>query len=129
MTKREKAKENQRETVNHEIDEVRSEMDQLEREKEVIEERMSLRDRVKKYGFTVFAVATAVGVVISVVVSNLKKGLTSVANGVGNGLRKKIGDIVPGMIGAIASFIFKTAGDVVGLAVNSGCGSLSGRTI
>ena len=41
---------------------------------------MSLRDRVmlifKKYGFTVFAVVSAVGLVIGVIVSNLKKGLT-----------------------------------------------------
>ena len=38
---------------------------------------MSLRDRVKlifkKYGFTVFAVVSAVGLVIGVIVSNLKK--------------------------------------------------------
>ena len=87
---------------------------------ESIIERLPLRDRVKyifkKYGFTVFAVLSAVGVVIGVIVSNLKKGLTSVANGVGNGLKaigKKIGEILPGMIGAIASFIFKTAGEVI----------------
>ena len=40
---------------------------------------MSLRDRVKlifkKYGFTVFAVVSAVGLVIGVIVSNLQKGL------------------------------------------------------
>ena len=39
------------------------------------------------------------------------------AKGVGNGLKaigKKIGDILPGMIGAIASFIFKTVGEVIG---------------
>ena len=38
---------------------------------------MTLRDRVKaifkKYGFTVLAVASAVGVVIGVIVANLKK--------------------------------------------------------
>ena len=38
---------------------------------------MSLRDRVKlifkKYGFTVFAVVSAVGLVIGVIVSNLQK--------------------------------------------------------
>ena len=38
---------------------------------------MSLRDRVKlifkKYGFTVFAVVLAVGLVIGVIVNNLKK--------------------------------------------------------
>ena len=82
---------------------------------------MSLRDRVKlifkKYGFTVFAVVSAVGLVIGVVVSNLKKGLTSLGKGVGGALKnigKKIGEILPGMIGAIASFVFKTAGEAVG---------------
>ena len=32
----------------------------------------------KKYGFTVFAVVSAVGVVIGVIVSNLSKGLTNI---------------------------------------------------
>ena len=81
---------------------------------------MSLRDRVKlifkKYGFTVFAVVSAVGLVIGVIVSNLKKGLTSLGKGAGGALKnigKKIGEILPGMIGAIASFVFKTAGQAV----------------
>lgn len=119
--RRETANENQKETISRQIDETQSQIDQLERENEVIEERMSLRDRVKaifkKYGFTVVAVVTAVGVVIGVIVSNLKKGLTNVAKGVGNGLKaigKRIGEILPGMIGAIASFIFKTAGEAIG---------------
>ena len=88
---------------------------------------MSLRDRVKaifkKYGFTEFAVVSAVGLVIGVIVSNLKKGLTSLGKGVGGALKslgKKIGEILPGMIGAIASFVFKTAGEAVGfLAKNA----------
>jgi len=96
-------------------------LEQNQMERENLEERMSLKDRVKaifkKYGFTVTAVVTAVGVVIGVIVSNLKVGLTSVAKGVGSGLKaigKKLGEILPGMVGAIASFIFKTAGEVVG---------------
>ena len=82
---------------------------------------MSLRDRVKtifkKYGFTVFAVVSGVGLVIGVIVSNLKKGLTSLGKGVGGALKtigKKIGEILPGMVGAIARFVFKTAGEAVG---------------
>ena len=42
--------------------------------------------------------------------SNLQKGLTSLGKGVGGALKtigKKIGEILPGMIGAIASFVFK----------------------
>ena len=37
--------------------------------------------------------------------------------GLGNGLKavgKKLGQILPGMVGAIASFLFKTAGEVIG---------------
>ena len=75
------ASENQRENNDANIEEQRNEISRLEAENEIIEERMSLRDRVKaifkKYGFTVFAVVSAVGLVIGVIVNNLKKGLTS----------------------------------------------------
>ena len=118
---RETASENQREQIDANIGEQQNEISRLEAENERIEERMSLRDRVKlifkKYGFTVFAVVSAVGLVIGVIVSNLKKGLTSLGKGVGGALKnigKKIGEILPGMIGAIASFVFKTAGEAVG---------------
>ena len=117
----ETASENQREQIVANIEEQQNEISRLEAENERIEERMSLRDRVKlifkKYGFTVFAVVSAVGLVIGVVVSNLKKGLTSLGKGVGGALKtigKKIGEILPGMIGAIASFVFKTADEAVG---------------
>ena len=100
----------------------------VETARERVNERLlSLRDRIKeifkKHGFTAFAVATAIGTVIGVIVSSLKAGLTNVAKGVGNGLKelgKKLGEILPGMIGAIASFIFRTAGEVIGfLAKNA----------
>ena len=109
------------ENIDAGIEEQQNEISRLEAENERIEERMSLRDQVKlifkKYGFTVFAVVSAVGLVIGVIVSNLKKGLTSLGKGVGGALEnigKKIGEILPGMIGAIASFVFKTAGEAVG---------------
>ena len=132
--------------VSKEINETRVERDRLEkternademvqdgeRQVETARERvnqrlLSLRDRIKeifkKHGFTVVAVVSAIGVVIGVIVSNLKAGLTKVANGVGNGLKElgaKLGQILPGMIGAIASFIFKTAGEAIGfLAKNA----------
>ena len=124
---RETASENQRVQIDADIEEQQNEISRLEAENERIEERMSLRDRVKlifkKYGFTVFAVVSAVGLVIGVIVNNLKKGLTSLGKGVGGALKnigKKIGEILPGMIGAIASFVFKTAGEAVGfLAKNA----------
>ena len=94
---------------------------QLEIANENIEQRMTLRDRVRaifrKYGFTVLTVASAVGVVIGVIVANLKNGLASLGKGVSNGLKtigKKLGEILPGLVGAIASFVFRTAGEVVG---------------
>ena len=118
---RETAYEKQREQIDANIEQQQNEISRLEAENEHIEERMSLRDRVKlifkKYGFTVFAVVSAVGLVIGVIVSNLQKGLTSLGKGVGGALKnigKKIGEILPGMIGAIASFVFKTAGEAVG---------------
>ena len=115
------------ENIDAGIEEQRNEISRLETENDIIEERMSLRDRVKsifkKYGFTVFAIVSAVGLVIGVIVNNLKKGLTSLGKGVGGALKnigKKIGEILPGMIGAIASFVFKTAGEAVGfLAKNA----------
>ena len=124
---RETASEIQKEQIDADIEEQQNEISRLEAENERIKERMSLRDRVKlifkKYGFTVFAVVSAVGLVIGVIVNNLKKGLTSLGKGVGGALQtigKKIGEILPGMIGAIASFVFKTAGEAVGfLAKNA----------
>ena len=123
----ETASENQRENIIADIEQQQNEISRLEAENEIIEERMSLRDRVKmifkKYGFTVFAVVSAVGLVIGVIVTNLQKGFTSLGKGVGGALKnigKKIGEILPGMIGAIASFVFKTAGEAVGfLAKNA----------
>ena len=124
---RETASENQKEQIDANIEEQQNKISRLEAEKEIIEERMSLRNRVKlifkKYGFTVFAVVSAVGLVIGVIVNNLKKGLTSLGKGVGGALKnigKKIGEILSGMIGAIAGFVFKTAGEAVGfLAKNA----------
>ena len=90
---RETASENQREQIDANIKEQQSEISRLEAENEIIEERMSLRNRVKlifkKYGFTVFAVVSAVGLVIAVIVSNLKKGLTSLGKGVGGCVEKQ----------------------------------------
>ena len=124
---RKEVREDQRENIDHDIEQQREEIENLERDNEAIEERMSLRDRVKaifkKYGFTAFAVLSAVGAVIGVIVSNLKSGLSRLGKGLSKGFKalgKKLGEILPGMIGAIASFIFKTAGEAIGfLAKNA----------
>ena len=115
------ATEVQKENIDHNINEQQGRIDKLERENEEREGRMSLRDKIKeifkKYGFTITAVISAVTVVISVLVSNLKKGLTTLGKKLGGGLKdvgKKLGQILPGLVGAIASFIFKTAGEAIG---------------
>ena len=109
-----------RERAREKIAEKLEQIDAIENERDELEERLSLREKVKsifkKYGFTVAAVFLAVGTVIGVIVNSLTKGLQSVATGVGNGLKelgKKIAGILPGLIGAIVSFIFKTAGSVI----------------
>ena len=109
-----------RERARERITEKREQIDALVNEREELEERLLLREKVKnifkKYGFTVTAVFLAVGTVIGVIVNSLTKGLKSVATGVGNGLKelgKKIAQILPGLIGSIVSFIFKTAGSVI----------------
>ena len=119
------------ENLNTEIPNEQNDISNMESERdriqERIQERMSLRERIKtifkKYGFTVFAVVSAVGLVIGVIVSNLSKGLSTLGKGVGNGLKtlgKKLGEILPGMVGAIVSFLFKTAGEVVGFLGKNG---------
>ena len=109
-----------RERAQEKIAEKLEQIDALENERDELEERVSLREKVKnifkKYEFTVAAVFLAVGTVIGVIVDSLTKGLKTVATGVGNGLKelgKKIAGILPGLIGAIISFIFKTAASII----------------
>ena len=99
---------------------VKEELERLAPQIATREEQMPLRERIKeifkKYGFTVTAVLLAVGTTIGVVVSYITKRLKSVAKGVGKGLQelgKKIGSILPGLLGAIVSFVFRTAGQVI----------------
>ena len=78
---RKKATGAEKENIDRNINEQQEEIDELERENEEIEGRMTMTDKIKaafkKFGFTITAVISAVTVVISVLVSNLKKGLTT----------------------------------------------------
>ena len=69
---RKNATPDQLENIDHNINEEQEQIDEIERENEEIEGRMSLKDRIKslfkKYGFTLLAVFSAVSVVISVLV-------------------------------------------------------------
>ena len=83
------------------------------------EEALPLRERVKnvfkKYGWTLQAVALAVGVVLSALALAGLKGLKAGTKAVGRGLKtigQKLGSLLPGLIGSIVSFIFKAAGQV-----------------
>ena len=124
---RENATPSEQGEIDRKVGEAEVRIEGRKQENAAIEERLTLKQRIKeifkKHGFTAIAVATAIATVIGVIVSNLKAGLTKVAKGVGNGLKelgKKLGEILPGMIGAIASFIFRTAGEVIGfLAKNA----------
>jgi len=77
----------------------------------------------KKYGFHVAGILVAGGAVIGSIIAAINVKLASVARGVRNGLKaigKKLGELLPGAIGAIASFLFRTAGEAIGfLAKNA----------
>lgn len=109
-----------REQAREKVREKTEQLNALENERERLEEGQSLKEKVKaifkKYGFTVTAVLLAIGTTIGVILSSLSKGLKSVADGFGKGfqaLGKKLGSILPGLLGAIASFVFRTAGQVI----------------
>ena len=85
------------------------------------EAAMPLRERVreifKKYGVTVTAVFLAAGVTIGAVVGAITNALKSMGNQLANGLKAvgaKAASALPGLIGAIVSFLFKTAGQAIG---------------
>ena len=61
---------------------------------------------------------TAVGITIGVIAKLLADGASAAANGikVGDGLKelgKKIGSILPGLVGAIASFVLRAASQAI----------------
>lgn len=98
--------------------------------------RLSTRVKVifRKYGLTITAILTAASLAVSSVVAALmasaknasaaagkamQKGLEKIGNGLKE-LGGKLANLLPGLIGAIASFLFKTAASVVGfLAKNT----------
>lgn len=109
------------------ITEREQENESLEGENEANEESMTLREKVKriwkKYGPTLTGAVIAAGAVIGAIVAAFTHQLAAVAKGIGNGLKdlgKKLAELLPAAIGAIVSFLFRTAGDAIGwLAKNS----------
>ena len=114
----------ERQKARERVLELDQEKNEIDNERADDLERLSLTERLrekvkelfKKYGFTVTAVSLAVGATIGTIISSLTKGLKSVAKGVGNGLQnlgKKIAAILPGLLGSIVSFVFRSAGQVI----------------
>ena len=96
------------------------EMERLGPQIQEREQELPLRERVKnifkKYGWTLQAVALAVGIVLSALALAATNGLKAGTKAIGNGLKaigQKLGSLLPGLIGSIVSYIFKAAGSVL----------------
>ena len=95
-------------------------METLNEEIEARERQRPLLERVKdifkKYGWTLQAVALAVGIVLSALALAATNGLKAGTKALGNGLKtigQKLGSLLPGLIGSIVNYIFKAAGSVL----------------
>ena len=109
-----------REQAREKIQENTERRDELVTNTERLKEGLSLRERLKEFfkknGVTIGSLVAATGIVLGVVLSQLKTGLAKVASGVGNvvsALGKKSASILTGMLGAIVSFVFRTAGQAI----------------
>ena len=86
-----------------------------------LEDRRSLRERIKeifkKHGVTLTAIILAAGATIGAVIGVITNALKKLGKGLANGLKtlgQKAASALPGLIGAIASFLFKAAASVIG---------------
>ena len=85
------------------------------------EETMPLREKIKEifktYGVTVTSIFLAAGVTIAAVLGTFTNALKKLRTDLGNGLKTlgaKAASALPGLIGAIVSFLFKAAGSAIG---------------
>ena len=88
---------------------------QLEEEGESLSEKV--KAIFKKYGLTLTAIFVAAGVTIGAVIGVITNALKAMGKQIANGLktlRQKAAAALPGLIGSIVSFLFKTAGQVFG---------------
>ena len=95
-----------------ELERVNTEIEVRERQRPLLER---VKDIFKKYGWTLQAVALAVGIVLSALALAATNGLKAGTQAIGNGLKaigQKLGSLLPGLIGSIVSYIFKAAGQV-----------------
>ena len=95
---------------NEELETLNEEIEARERQRPLLER---VKDIFKKYGWTLQAVALAVGIVLSALALAATNGLKAGTKAIGNGLKaigQKLGSLLPGLIGSIVSYIFKAAG-------------------
>ena len=111
----------EREAAEARVAERIEERDRLQTQVGERESAMSLRERVreifKQHGLTITAILLAAGVTIGAVVGAITNALKSMGNQLANGLKDvgaKAASALPGLIGAIVSFLFKTAGQAIG---------------
>ena len=115
----------EKEKARKKIEEINEELNEIENEREIEAEGLSLRDRLrekvkqifKKYGVTVTAIFVAAGATIGVVLGTITNALKNLGSDLGNGLKTlgaKAANALPGIIGAIVSFLFKAAGSAIG---------------
>ena len=96
-----------------ELERVNTEIEVRERQRPLLER---VKDVFKKYGWTLQAVALAVGIVLSALALAATNGLKAGTKAIGNGLKaigQKLGSLLPGLIGSIVSYIFKAASSVL----------------
>ena len=85
------------------------------------EDAMPLQERIreifKKYGVMVASIFLAAGITIGAVVGTITNALKAMGKQLANGLKTlgaKAASALPWLIGAIISFLFKTAGQAIG---------------
>ena len=115
----------EKEMAEKEIEEINEELNEIENEREIEAEGLSLRDRLrekvkaifKKNGVTVTAIFLAAGVTIGAVIGAITNALKKLGTDLGNGVKTlgaNTASALPGLIGAIVSFLFKAAGSAIG---------------
>lgn len=103
-------------------------LEKLKREREIINDKIreitgqdspireKLKALFKKHGVTIASITIAAGITVGTIITSLTGVLKTVAGGLSNGLKaisSKLQNMLPGILGTIASFIFKTAGEAV----------------
>ena len=116
----ENASPSEREAAKTRVEQDERALERVNEDMEREEQKLPLRERVKnifkKYGWTLQAVALAVGIVLSALALAATNGLKAGTKALGNGLKaigQKLGSLLPGLIGSIVSYIFKAAGSVL----------------